>query len=174
MDPNIPPRVRIKPNLTDRNGPSFNTPLQMMSFLKYLLYVDFTTLMSPDQLLETDMGSCHDQALFMLDELTRQGYEPVGKFIMAVDQNGQGGETHTFVYCIIGSKFYWFENAWEEYRGMHDFNTEEELLNYVIDAFTNRNPNQYVYVGEFIPEDHSIGEDLKAFVDICMDTAVQV
>ena len=171
MDNTNNPKVRIRPNLNNPNGPRFNTPLQMMGFLKYLNYVDFTTLMSPEQVIESDSGSCHDQALFMLDELSLMGYESVSKFLMAVDDDDQGGETHTFVYCIIGSKFYWFENAWEDYQGMHDFNTEEELLTYVIDAFTNRNPNQYIYMGDFIPEDHTIGESLGVFVDICMENA---
>lgn len=170
----MPTEVHIKPSDGANDSPRFDSPLQMYSFLKYVNYKDFDTLMSPEEVLIQNQGSCHDQAFFILDELARQGYAPVGKFMMVVDETGQGGETHSFVYFRWGERYCWAETSWELYYGLNTFDTEQELLAYVIDAFVTRNPDMVVYVGDFIPEDHSVGEDLDTLVDICMESAIQV
>lgn len=165
------PRVHINPS---NDTPRFDSPLQMYSFLKYVKYKEFDYLMSPEEVIIQNQGSCHDQASFVLDELNRQGYTPIGKFLMVADDDGTGGETHSFVYFIWGDKFCWAESSWADYYGLNTFSTEQELLEYVIDAFTNRNPGKTLYMGDFILEDHTPGEDLATFVDICMENAIQV
>ena len=48
------------------------------------------------------------------------------------------------------------------------------MFDFIIDAFMNRNPNKHIYIADFIPEEHTIGEDLQTLVDICMDDAIEV
>lgn len=151
-----------------------SSPYQLLYLMSDIEYKEFDRLMSPQQVIQTMSGSCHDQVLFEMQELTEQGLEPKAKFIMAVDKDGIGGETHSFVYYADAPGIFWFENAWEDYRGINDFITEDEMLNFIIDAFINRNPGQFIYLGAFIPEDHTVGEDLQTLVDICMENAVQV
>lgn len=151
-----------------------SSPYQLLYLMSDIDYKEFDTLMSPKEVLNTLSGSCHDQVMLEMQELTEQGLSPKAKFLMAVDKDGIGGETHSFVYYADAPDIFWFENAWEDYRGINDFITEDEMLNFIIDAFINRNPGQFIYLGDFIPEDHTVGEDLQTLVDICMENAVQV
>ena len=155
----------------DQSAPRFQGPEQMLSAMSGLDYVEFTQLMAPDEVIMMNEGSCHDQTMLEYDELECEGLSPAAKFIMAVDKDNIGGETHSFVYWVENGKAYWFENAWEDYRGIHEFDSEADLIEAVVDAFTERNPRKYIYISDFNPAEHTIGEDLDTFVDICMNNA---
>lgn len=152
----------------------FNSPNELDYFMSDFDYVEFDRLMSPNQVFRNESGSCHDMTMFEYDELYRQGLDPRAKFLMAIDDNGLGGETHSFVYYSEDSTMFWFEQAWQDYSGIHNFDTEQEMFDFIIDAFINRNPNKHIYIADFIPEEHTIGEDLQTLVDICMDDAIEV
>ena len=91
-----------------------DTPVQLLSLMSHIAYSDFEKLMSPLEVLLTSHGSCHDQVMFEMQELYDMGYSPKSKFIIAVDKDGQGQETHSFAYYEDNGKWYWFENAWED------------------------------------------------------------
>ena len=165
------PGVHIKPRDGAGNSNRFDSPIQMFNFLKYVRYKEFDTLMSPEQILLQNQGSCHDQAYFILDELTRQGYTPKGKFLLAVYPDGHGGETHSFVYFLWGKHLCWAETSWEEYYGLNTFDSEQELLDYVVEAFTDRNMDKHILLGDFNPKEHKVGEDLDTLVNICLRSA---
>lgn len=152
----------------------YETPEELLAYMSDFDYKEYDGLMNPVDVYIYGEGSCHDQTLFELDMLTLMGLKPAAKFLMAVDKDNVGGETHTFAYWVDDNNAYWFENAWEDYKGIHKFNNEEELISAVVDHFTERNPHQYIFMSEFIPEEHTIGEDLDTFVDICMEDAIQV
>lgn len=153
------------------NDSLFNFPIQLLHFMEHIKYVEFTTLMSPLSVYINACGSCHDQTLFEYTELQSQGLYPKAKFIISVDDAGQGEETHSFVYYPYRDKWYWFENAWEDLRGIREYFSEDELIDSVVYAFGRRNGFNRIYVADFIPDDHQFEEDLKTFVDICMDSA---
>ena len=154
--------------------PRFNSPAELDYFMSDFEYIEFDRLMSPEQVFRTESGSCHDQVMFEYDELSKQGVNPRAKFLISVDDDGNGGETHSFVYYSEDSTMFWFEQAWQDYAGIHDFATEQEMFDFIIDAFINRNPNKHIYIADFIPADHTVGEDLQTLVDICMESAVEV
>ena len=118
----------------------FNSPNELDYFMSDFEYTEFTTLMSPAEVYATKSGSCHDMVMFEYDELSRQGLTPICKFLIAVGDNGIGGETHSFLYYTETNSVFWFECAWEDYAGILSFDTESELLSFVIDAFRYRNP----------------------------------
>lgn len=159
---------------TSNDSARFNSPSELDYFMSDFTYVEFDRLMSPKMVFQTESGSCHDMTLFEYDELSKQGLNPNAKFLMAIDDNGLGGETHSFVYYSEDSTMFWFEQAWQDYAGIHDFATEQEMFDFIIDAFINRNPDKHIYIADFIPENHTIGEDLQTLVDICMETAIEV
>ena len=149
----------------------FETPHQMIRYMHNFAYTDYDFLMDPDEVYQDKRGSCHDQAFFELDELGRQGLNPEGRFLIAVDKDGIGEETHSFVYWTGLYGAYWVENAWEDYQGIHEFDSESELIDTVISHFKERNPKKYIYLATLDPKDHDAGEDLETFVDICMEDA---
>ena len=152
----------------------YNTPEKLLDYMKDFDYKQFDFLMEPTEVYYIGEGSCHDQVLFELDMLLLMGIKPKAKFLMAVDKDNIGGETHTFAYWVDATGAYWFENAWEDYRGIHQFSSEQELLDTVVSYFKERNPYQYIFLADFNPGDHAPGEDLDTFVDTCMENAALV
>ena len=149
----------------------FKSPEELSKNLSSFKYSKFNRLMSPDQVAKTKRGSCHDQVMFELDELKKQGLNPKAKFIMAVSPNGQGGETHSFVYYTKNNKTYYLENAWVDKKGLHEFNNEKEMIDNIGSSFKSRNRNQNIYLADLNPNEHKVGEDLNTFVSKCMDNA---
>ena len=90
---------------------------------------------------------------------------------MAVDENNKGLETHSFVYYEIDGKFYWFESAWKEMQGIHQFDDYYTMIAYIAKNFKSRNNSHMLYISDFNPEEHTIGESLTQLVDTCMATA---
>lgn len=166
------PNTSPNPN----GGPesSFRSPIHILTFLKHVKYIEFGQLMHPQEVIDTLRGSCHDQALLMIWALNQIHLTTKGKFLLAIDNNNIGKETHSFVYFTLQDKFYWIENAWQEYRGMHSFNSEQSLIDHVVSKFAERNPNQTIMLCDFVPEDHKIGEDLSTFVDICTNNSLVI
>ena len=149
----------------------FETPHQMIRYMHNFAYTDYDFLMDPDEVYQDKRGSCHDQAFFELDELERQGLNPEGRFLIAVDKDGIGEETHSFVYYKDDDKWCWLENAWKDLRGIRYYTSEQELIDSVMFAFGQRNAFDKLYIANFNPSEHTIGEDLETFVDICMNSA---
>ena len=54
-------------------------------------------------------------------------------FIVHYDNNKC--PTHTFLTFEKNNKYYWFEHAWEKFRGIHEYNTQKELLIDIKDKF---------------------------------------
>ena len=152
----------------------FESPEQLSEFMSDFDYKEFDTLMSTQDVGYYGEGSCHDQVMYELEALSCLGLDPYAKFLMAVDKDNVGEETHSFAYWLEDGKAYWFENAWEDYRGIHEFDSESEMLDTIITYFKERNPRKYIYMSTFNPEDHAVGEDLDTLVDICMNDAVLV
>ena len=148
-----------------------DSPEALLQVMRGIVYVGFVTLMAPEDVLATGMGSCHDQAILEYTELNRMGFNPTAKFIMSVDEDGQGEETHSFVYYSIGNRWYWFENAWSDLAGIREYSSEAELIGSVMFAFGRRNGFDRLYLADLFPSEHTTGETLSDFVDICMNHA---
>lgn len=158
-------------SLLKKNESIFKDPYELLSNISKFRYTEFTNLMSPLEVLLTQQGSCHDQTMFEFTELTDMGLSPKAKFIMAVDENNKGLETHSFVYYEIDGKFHWFESAWKEMQGIHQFDDYYTMIAYVAKNFKSRNNSNMLYISDFNPEEHTIGESLTRLVDTCMATA---
>lgn len=97
-------------------------------------YQEFKTLMTPEEVFESRMGSCHDQVVFELAVLKALKYSPKALFFIEYNEGDNvGGQTHSFVYYRRGTKFYWFENAWGGQAGIHGpYKNVKELKNDII------------------------------------------
>ena len=166
-------KIQLK-SLLYRQGPVFQTPDELYSFMSNFKYTEFSNLMSSKEVMITKQGSCHDQVIFEIKELSEMGLNPQAKFIMEVKDDEQGGETHSFVYyqdTNSPTMWYWFENAWEDYRGIHEFNDYLNMIDFIMQAFKLRHPYSAMYISDFIISEHATGEDLQTLVNICMSSA---
>lgn len=163
-------KMKLK-SLLSRNDSIFETPERLLLGMSDFRYTPFSTLMSPLEVLLTKQGSCHDQVMFEYSELEEMGLNPQARFIMKVDEEGHGLETHSFIYYVVDDVWYWFESAWEDMRGIHAFDSYDIMIAEIADKFFARNYEGTVYIADFIPANHTIGESLETLVDTCMITA---
>lgn len=84
-------------------------------------------LMSPEELLNKKVGVCWDQVelerkLFDDNNITNETY-----FIYIDDKHYL--PSHTFLIFYLNEKVYWFEHAWYDEKGIHEYNNLNDLLN---------------------------------------------
>lgn len=87
-------------------------------------------LQSSEDLLKTLYGNCFDQVELERDWFLKNGYEIKTIFEMVNLDYENNYPTHSFLVYKNNDCWYWFENADFNNRGIHKFNTLEELLNY--------------------------------------------
>ena len=140
--------------------------------MKKLPYKEFTKLQSPEKTLKTG-GSCHDQTFAELKKLREMGYNPKAKFVMECSDDGQGGMTHSFVYYKKGNKTVWFENAWGDRAGLHEYNSINDIKrefskSHQNGSFGNKKKYKNLVWSDFNEKKHKIGENLNQFVNRCL------
>lgn len=117
-------------------GNMITTPDQLLRFMSNIKYDNETNdenyiVKTPSQLIKTKMGICYDQV-----ELERYIFKNMRydfKTFFAYQQKPiEFSPTHTFLIFKENNQYYWFENAWESYRGIHgSFNSYNLAVNFV-------------------------------------------
>ena len=148
------------------------SPESLSSKMKKLKYKEYTTLQSPEKTMKYG-GSCHDQTFATLKSLRKMGLKPKAKFLMEVDDKGQGGMTHSFAYYKNGNKTVWFENAWKDRAGLHEFDSIKDIQKEFKKAhkngsFGNSKKYKNLIWSDFNEKEHKTGENLQEFVDVCL------
>lgn len=150
-----------------------NTPDELSSYMKKNIKYDSSIhdLKNVEKLLSDKSGNCHDQTYFEMEQLKQMGKNPKAKFLIEVDENGQGGMTHSFAYYKDDGKIKYLENAWGGHEGIKEFSTEKELTNYFekkhkSGEFGNGDKFTKLYWGEFNGEP---GDSLQQIVDKSLD-----
>jgi len=96
---------------------------------------DFGTLyhlQSPEELQKNKYGVCWDQVELERFYLEENNIKSKSYFIIAYDN--QQEPTHTFI-VINSDKYYWLEHSWEPYKGIHEYESLDKLLNDVKNKF---------------------------------------
>lgn len=95
------------------------------------------SLMSPEEVLKHKKGICVDQSEFEREWFTKNNYEHKVMVIQIERQDSKPG--HQFLIYKENNKYYWFENAWHNERGIHEYNSYEELINDIKKRFIFQN-----------------------------------
>ena len=85
-----------------------------------------------EEVLETKVGTCWDQVELERLWFTNNNYKFNTYFIWFEVNHKNDYSTHTFLIYENDNKYYWFENAFEEYRGIHEFDSEDNAIDYVM------------------------------------------
>ena len=96
-------------------------------------YSDNYILQSPKEVIKNQIGVCWDQVELERYYFKGNDYNIKTYFIVHYDDNKC--PTHTFLTFEKNNKYYWFEHAWEKFRGIHEYNTQKELLIDIKDKF---------------------------------------
>ena len=153
-----------------KNRPPYplNAVVNLSKHMKTFKYSDFTTLKDHDWVAKNKKGSCHDQVMYELYELRKCGLNPEADFFIQVDNNGQGYQTHSFVHYEQNGRRVWFENAWEDERGIHVYNSYNDMKN-DIEEKINAPKGIHILWGKFDDSKVKPGDDLQTVVDKCLD-----
>jgi hypothetical protein len=84
-----------------------------------------------EEVIETKSGHCAEQSYLEKKILDELGYET--KLVFVKENNseedyGADGSAHLFLTYVDEDKICWFEHSMEHMRGIHEYDSEEELL----------------------------------------------
>ena len=86
------------------------------------------TLSSPNNLLKNKLGHCWDQVELEREWFEKHNYEFKTIFIWFLLDYQNSYPTHTYLAYKENNKWYWFEHADFNNRGIHEFNDYKELI----------------------------------------------
>lgn len=89
-------------------------------------------LQTPNQIITNKIGLCFDQVELEREILDQNNIKSQSYFII---NYGKKIKTHTFITYKIKDTYYWFENAWTNEKGIHQYKTKKELLKDITDKF---------------------------------------
>lgn len=98
-------------------------------------------LQAPTELIKNKYGVCWDQVELERFYLSEKNIDSKSYFIIAYDNKTE--PTHTFI-VVKSEKYYWLEHSWEPHRGIHEYNTLNELLIDVKNKFEDSLKNQNI------------------------------
>ena len=124
---------------------NINTPEELLEYMDIINYgftfnnkiyldKDFENnilkwkLSSPERLLKEKYGHCFDQVELEREWFTKHNYKVYTFYIMFLLPYENPYTTHTFLVYEDNNKYYHFEHSDYYNRGIHEYNTLDELL----------------------------------------------
>ncbi len=90
-------------------------------------------LQSPKQLLESRVGIAFDVVELERDLVSKLNAEYRTYFMYYPDDDMD--YAHAFLIYKDSKKYYWLENSWLKYKGVHIYDTKDDLLSDVLEKF---------------------------------------
>lgn len=151
------------------------SPEELIGYMRNnIKYAEFTKLKSPGEVLRSKSGSCHDQVMLEMDELSKMGLKPKATFLIEYNkQTGQGGVTHSFVTYEKNGKTYWLENAWGGQEGIHEYDSLDQIKKDITNKHRKGETGSYKDYPNLEFSDfgnHTPGESLQEVVDKALST----
>lgn len=84
-----------------------------------------------DGLIKSQYGTCWDQVELERKWFTDHNYQYKTIFMWFEVNEPNNKPTHTFLIYFENGKWYWFEHSFGVNRGIHEFTSEEVLIEYV-------------------------------------------
>ena len=120
-------------------------------------------LLDPATLIKTKHGVCYDQVELERYYLDLDNIKSDTYFIIEYDN--ENSHTHTFLVVADKDKYYWFEYSWQHYRGIHEYNSLDELLRDVKEKFSLNGLYKDVRLFKYDKPAYGIG--VVDFIDHC-------
>lgn len=125
-------------------------------------------LQSPKQLMESKMGSCFDFVELERELISKLGTDLRTYFIYYPDDDFEFA--HTFLIYKDESNYYWIENAWLKYKGLHIYKTKNELFDDVLHKFTDMIPKgSFKKVRLYLYDKPRYGISYSKFISNCIN-----
>ena len=88
-------------------------------------------LQNGDEVLNSKIGTCWDQVELERLWFEKHNYKYKTIFIWFEVGRECNLPTHTFLIYEKDNKYYWFEHSFEAQKGIHEFNNEEDAIEFV-------------------------------------------
>ena len=95
--------------------------------INYRFISDDDFVYNATEVLKNNAGNCWEQVELERKLFAACGIDTQTYFVSMSDETGKY-QTHTFLVYIKNEKYCWFEHAWEEYAGIHEYLSLEDLL----------------------------------------------
>ncbi|MCL1929681.1 GNAT family N-acetyltransferase [Candidatus Saccharibacteria bacterium] len=103
-------------------------------------------LQSPSEVQKNKLGVCWDQVEFERKMFEDKNISVKTFAIVYYDHKNKSYPNHTFLIFRSNKKIYWLEHSWLPFEGIHEYNSEEELLKDVKKKFIKNT--------KYIPENY--------------------
>lgn len=90
-------------------------------------------LLNGDKLLDISHGICWD--LVEIERYYLDKFDYIDKSYAFVYYDKRMDPVHTIMTTILNNKYYWIESSWKDYKGIHEYDTLDEMLDDVKDKF---------------------------------------
>lgn len=113
-------------------------------------FYEFYYLQTPKELLKSKCGTCWEQVELERNLFEEKRLQVKTYFICTYDKENL--PSHTFLTYEKNEKHYWFEHSWGIYKGIHEYESELELLLDIKKKFLkshNANKEAYTFVYEY-------------------------
>lgn len=131
-------------------------------------FKDIFYLQSPKQLTESKIGTCFEQVELEREIVSKLGADLRTYFIHYPDDKMD--ISHAFLIYKDTKKYYWVENAWLKYRGLHIYDTKEELFDDVLNKFVDTIPDgDFKKVKLYLYEKPRFGINYSKYLAHCIN-----
>ena len=128
---------------------SIKTPEELYKFvISNITYKHNNKFNTPEDVLKTKSGDCHDQAYLLYRILKSLKYECGRIFMIEYNENSdKGGKTHTACWYKDGDKYKYIETAWGKLHGIHGpFDSINEIKKFIKDKWDYGNGFDKLYM----------------------------
>jgi hypothetical protein len=121
-------------------------------------------LQSPNETLNNKVGVCWDQVELERYIFSKYIKLPFETYYIVCNNRERG--THTFLIYKKDNKSYYFENSYEKFRGIKEFNNTRDIIKYVGANVLADNPDATSYE-TFKYNKPRDGSSVQQFMDYC-------
>lgn len=93
-------------------------------------------LLKAKDIIKNGFGVCWDQV--EVERFYLRNNKITIRTIFMYYEDGIDDESHTFLTYQKDNKFYWFEHSWNEYRGIHEYDSFDDLIKGVKNKFVKK------------------------------------
>ncbi len=101
-------------------------------------------LSSPERLIKVGYGHCYDQVELQRDWFKKHNYKFKTFYIMFVLPYDNTYSTHTYLVFENEGKYYYFEHSDSNNKGIHEFESYEDAINYQMKKYIENNKQRNI------------------------------
>lgn len=122
-------------------------------------------LMSPMEFQKNKGGVCWDFCQYEDWYFKKNFPKCKPKFFYIIIDDNKNCPSHTFCTFKYNDKYYWFEASWRSHAGVHEYNSEKELLDDVTSKHHKFAPKYPLYIKEYNPAAMRAGMTVSEYMD---------